>query len=96
MTVETATKSRPILFSGPMVKAILSGEKTQTRRVVKEATTDSDVTKCSSGRFSSYSPTTGMRRNEFYCPHGSVGDRLWVRENLAITFRNEPMPPSRR
>lgn len=71
-------KERPILFSGPMVRAILDGRKTQTRRLVK--LTDSGRVK-----------EPGSPRNWHLddhaavnaCPFGRPGDRLWVRE----TFR---------
>jgi hypothetical protein len=60
-------KERPILFSGPMVRAILNGSKTQTRRVVKDnilvGYTEDD----------NFFPLDK-------CPYGKVGDRLWVRE----------------
>lgn len=61
-------KERPILFSGPMVRAILAGTKTQTRRVVKERHIDA----APPVHFFQY-----LREN---CPYGQPGDRLWVRE----------------
>ena len=71
-------KERPILFSAPMVRAILAGTKTQTRRALAP-----DLFMSSGGavvRMASAGPaTTGIR--EAHCPYWrEPGDRLWVRE----------------
>ena len=68
-------KERPILFSGPMVRAILEGRKTQTRRIVKKE----PPTVISNIR----TPGEKVIVPEWwfsYCPYGQPGDRLWVRE----------------
>lgn len=66
-------KERPILFCAPMVRAILDGRKTQTRRVYKgEPTLDGELHADGSGE-------TWMEWGR--CPYGKPGDRLWVREN---------------
>ena len=65
-------KERPILFSGPMVRAILDGSKTQTRRVAKEF----DEMPNLDGILQRFPRQNG-------CPHGAPGDRLWVRETWA-------------
>ncbi|WP_242460843.1 hypothetical protein [Burkholderia cenocepacia] len=87
-------KERPILFSGPMVRAILEGRKTQTRRIVKCQPPD-DVAQITISR---YHPTVIDRLGDeapgaeifgaysddgdWGCksPFGEPGDRLWVRE----------------
>lgn len=78
-------KERPILFSGEMVRAILDGRKTQTRRVVKTQPEQQstgwawrhrqlDAGHCHTDL------DAMVRLMEPLCPHGQPGDRLWVRE----------------
>jgi hypothetical protein len=67
-------KERPILFSAPMVRTILSGLKSQTRRLVKPQPAWV------------YGETVPVRTDDadpkgaIPCPYGQPGDRLWVRE----------------
>lgn len=69
-------KERPILFSAPMVRALLAGTKTQTRRIVKPR---KDL---SFGCLLTPSELAGEVNNGNFenCPYGEPGDRLWVRE----------------
>ena len=69
-------KERPIIFSGPMVRAILDGRKTQTRRVFKFRETNQPPS-CPD-RFDPKAVTQP-------CPYGAPGDRLWVRESHHIS-----------
>lgn len=75
-------RERPILFSAPMVRAILEGSKTQTRRVVKPRH-DWFVDDGNNGTNRVYLQdyVTGEPEPvEVQCPYGEIGDRLWVRE----------------
>ena len=68
-------KERPILFSAPMVRAILEGRKTVTRREVKkQAALD-----CLAAGFEP--AFLALPGNADLCPYGKPGDRLWVRES---------------
>lgn len=76
-------KERPILFSGPMVLAILAGKKTQTRRQVKLREFQSSTTRGYDWTFRDrralWNDVSAERLMEL-CPYGQPGDRLWVRE----------------
>jgi hypothetical protein len=87
MTTPTTIKERPILFSGAMVRALLDGSKTQTRRVVKPQP-DNGISSIN-GNFitnGSITPIEGgnLHRlgNTIRCPYGQPGERLWVRETF--------------
>lgn len=79
-------KARPILFSGPMVRALLEGRKTQTRRVVKARRRDGSV-------YPAMHELVGEPEIVVCCPYGRPGDLLWVRETLRI-FDNRNRPAS--
>ncbi len=76
-------RERPILFSGPMVRAILDGRKTQTRRVIAPAVFEWQwVQSYGDGTYGRVGPD--FESNPFPCPYGQPGDRLWVRERARV------------
>jgi len=85
-------KERPILFSAPMVRAILDGRKTVTRRPVKGLSTSFAVTTAADE-----SPLNGVCWNVggpiIRCPYGEPGDRLWVREAWAADAQVDAVAP---
>lgn len=77
-------RERPILFSGPMVRAILAGTKMQTRRAIKpqpELAWGGRINWVSRGR-SLAGGQPGDLVEFAPCPYGQPGDRLWVRESF--------------
>lgn len=93
----SAAKERPILFSGPMIRALLDGSKRQTRRVVKG--TNGIIGPLGGLGF----PDKSLRGiTEFrggqplydMCPYGVVGDRLWVRETWYDNIMNRAEHPT--
>lgn len=95
---------KPIIFSTDMVKAILEGRKTQTRRLIKP---QPEIVAVSMGRFSGQwkikpstdqlwvnYPSVGMIYNDmvYACPYGKIGDRLWVRETYWTGIQTPGMP----
>jgi len=78
-------KDKPILFSAPMVQALLDGRKTQTRRILKGTTEHKG--QYSSAYIEAYKNRDGWKK---ICPYGKPGDLLWVRESWRIgAWRSE-------
>ena len=73
-------KELPIIFSGEMVRAILDGRKTQTRRVVKPQPNLGPQGKMISLGGGYWAALDGDMWGEWKCPYGQLGDLLYVRE----------------
>jgi len=98
-------KERPILLKDEMVRAILEGRKTQTRRMVKPqptALTSDGLPFAQTANDESF----GRLGKVIACPYGQPGDRLWVRETFTdeaggiwpylgehISYRADPLQP---
>ena len=81
-------KEHPILFSGEMVRAILEGRKTQTRRPMAPQPPEGHwwaETEAEQRLAAEYYPSTHGRG----CPYGIPGDHLWVRETFILEETDE-------
>ena len=80
-------RERPIIFNGPMARAMLAGDKTQTRRTkgleyFSRPDNDPDgwwcVRAADGHAYMAYKQSPHERA--VHCPYGQPGDRIWVRE----------------
>jgi hypothetical protein len=93
-------KERPILFSAPMVRALLDGRKTQTRRMVKPQPLSQGYTPLISYNHGvaeiSFGPhDEGPRGLRWWrSPYGQPGDALYVKETWQADVEDAPLKPS--
>jgi hypothetical protein len=95
------SRERPIIFSAAMVRAILEGRKTQTRRAMKPQPRQLNEHK-PDGYYAIKLPRFGVIRSrkfhgfpsfKDYCPYGKSGDRLWVRETWRASSCHDDLSP---
>lgn len=87
-------KERPILFTGPMVRAILDGRKTQTRRALRHQPLD--ILPMPNSKAPNQESWVTLETRDpkphgtvIRCRYGVPGDRLWVRETWAQGIRHK-------
>lgn len=80
-------KERPILFSGALVRALLAGTKTQTRRPIKPQPNAGPRAEMVNLGYRSWGLFDGDLSGEWRCPYGVPGERLWVKETFGFTGR---------
>ncbi len=96
-------KERPILFNGDMVRSILAGQKTQTRRPVKPQPASGCIYSINGAHDALHlsdagcpvryiQPTGRIKDHLLPCPFGQPGDRLWVRETFCKYYPSETWP----
>ncbi|WP_029589762.1 hypothetical protein [Franconibacter helveticus] len=97
-------KERGIIFNGEMVRAILDGRKTMTRRIIDwRRTRATDIAERDDGSKWPWSEDCENGGDYWHgCPFGAVGDRLWVRETWGVVSheldedgRIQPWTPDR-
>jgi len=109
MSISTPTNEKPIMFSDPMIRAILNGTKTQTRRVITPQPTLPAEHCVFTGWDDSWSTHDARDADpsvvdEWVCPYGKPGTHLWVREcwspdhaafypNFPVIYRSDGYDP---
>lgn len=87
-------RERPILLNAEMVRAVLDGRKTQTRRILTPRQLKMIDAAASIGECypleSGHQHENSQSYYREWCPFGAVGDRLWVRETWAEAGGSAP------
>lgn len=86
---------RPRIFSGAMVRALLEGRKTMTRRILKVPDTHLQfIGIYAPGLSAVFAPNCMVRDQDISIRLPSIGDRLYVRENYSGHYSYNEMSPS--
>lgn len=85
-------KERGMIFNAEMVRAILDGRKTQTRRPIKwKQTRFTEMAERDDGSLWPWAEDCERGGDIWFtCPFGEVGDRIWVRETWAEAGASAP------